>query len=58
MSATISDPSTAVAINSSISVTSLAKGQTLAFEIMLQTLLVGAGTLVLERGDWSSGVLK
>ena len=32
ISASISDPSTAVAINSSISVSTLAKGQTLAFE--------------------------
>ena len=56
VSATISDPSTAVAINSSISVTSLAKGQTLAFEdYTSNTSLVGAGTLVFERGDWSSG---
>jgi len=56
VTATISDPSTAVAINSSISVTSLAKGQTLAFEdYTSNTSLVGAGSLVLERGDWSSG---
>ena len=56
VSATISDPSTAVAINSSISISTLAKGQTLAFEdYTSNTSLVGAGTLVLERGDWSSG---
>ena len=56
VSATISDPSTAVAINSSISISSLAKGQTLAFEdYASNTSLVGAGSLVLERGDWSSG---
>ena len=56
VSATISDPSTAVEINSSITVTTLAKGQTLAFEdYALNTSLVGAGTLLLERGDWSSG---
>ena len=56
ISATISDPSTAVAINSSISISTLAKGQTLAFENYdSNTSLVGAGTLVLERGDWSSG---
>ena len=56
ISATISDPSTAVAINSSISVNTLAKGQTLAFEdYTSNTSLVGAGSLVLERGDWSSG---
>ena len=56
VSANISDPSTAVEINSSITVTTLAKGQTLAFEdYALNTSLVGAGTLLLERGDWSSG---
>ena len=56
ISATISDPSTAVAINSSISISTLAKGQTLAFEdYSSNTSLVGAGSLVLERGDWSSG---
>ena len=56
ISANISDPSSAVAINSSISVSTLAKGQTLAFEnYALNTSLVGAGTLLLERGDWSSG---
>ena len=56
ISATISDPSTAVAINSTISISTLAKGQTLAFEdYSSNTSLVGAGSLVLERGDWSSG---
>ncbi len=56
ISATISNPSTAVAINSTISVSTLAKGQTLAFEdYSSSTSLVGAGSLVLERGDWSSG---
>ncbi len=56
ISATISDPSTAVAINSSISISTLAKGQTLAFEnYTSSTSIVGAGSLVLERGDWSSG---
>ena len=56
ISASISDPSTAVAINSSISISSLAKGQTLAFEnYSSKTSIVGAGSLVLERGDWSSG---
>ena len=56
ISATISDPSTAVAINSSISISTLAKGQTLAFEdYASNTSLVGAGSLVFERGDWSSG---
>jgi len=56
VSATISDPSTAIAINSSISISTLAKGQTLAFEdYASNTSLVGGGSLVLERGDWSSG---
>ena len=56
ISATISDPSTAVAINSTISISTLAKGQTLAFEdYTSNTSVVGAGSLVLERGDWSSG---
>ena len=56
VSATISDPAKAVAINSSITVTSLAVGQTLAFEdYTSNTSLVGGGTLLLERGDWSSG---
>ena len=56
VSATISDPSTAVAINSSLSISTLAKGQTLAIEdYASNTSVVGAGTLVLERGDWSSG---
>ncbi len=56
VSATISDPAKAVAINSSITVSSLAVGQTLAFEdYASNTSLVGGGTLLLERGDWSSG---
>ncbi len=56
VSASITDPATAVEVNSSISVTSLAKGQTLAFEdYSSNTSLVGAGSLLLERGDWSSG---
>ena len=56
INATISDPAKAVAINSTISVATLAKGQTLAFEdYSSNTSVVGAGSLVLERGDWSSG---
>ena len=56
LSASITDPSTAGAINSSVTITTLAKGQTLAFEdYTSSTSLVGAGSLVLERGDWSSG---
>ena len=56
ISANISDPSTATTLNSTISISSLAKGQTLAFEnYESSTSIVGAGSLVLERGDWSSG---
>ena len=56
LTATISDPATAVSINSSISITTLAQGQTLAFEdFSSNTSIVGSGSLVLERGDWSSG---
>ena len=56
LSARILDPSLAQKINSNISVSTLAKGQTLAFEgYSSSTSEVGGGTLVLERGDWSSG---
>ena len=56
ISASVTDPSKAVAINSTISIANLAKGQTLAFEdYASNTSLVGAGSLVLERGDWSTG---
>ena len=56
VSASLTDPAQAVAINSSITVTNLAKGQTLAFEDYASNVsLVGAGSLSLERGDWSSG---
>ena len=56
LSATIIDPSEAKEINSSISISTLAKGQTLAFSgYSSNTSVVGAGTLTLERGDWSSG---
>ena len=56
ISASITDPALAKSINSNISVSSIAKGQTLAFEdYTSSTSLVGAGTLTLERGDWSSG---
>ena len=56
LSAQISNPSLAQTINSSISVTSIAKGQTLAFSgYSSSTSVVGGGSLVLERGDWSSG---
>ena len=56
ISASITDPAIAKSINSNMSVSSIAKGQTLAFEdYTSSTSLVGAGTLTLERGDWSSG---
>ncbi len=56
LSAIITNPSDAKTINSSISITTLAKGQTLAFAgYSSNTSLVGAGSLTLERGDWSSG---
>ena len=56
LSASITDPSIAKEINSTISVASLAKGQTLAIEDYSSNVsIVGAGTLTLERGDWSSG---
>ena len=56
VTATISDPSTATKLNSAITVSALATGQTLAFSgYSATTDVVGAGSLVLERGDWSSG---
>lgn len=56
ITASIVNPAKAVSINSSISVSTLAAGQTLAFEnYSSNTSLVGGGTLTLERGDWSSG---
>ena len=56
LSATIIDPSEANTINSSISISTIAKGQTLAFSgYSSNTSVVGAGALTLERGDWSSG---
>ena len=56
LSANILDPSVAQSVNSNISVATIAKGQTLAFEdYSSNTALVGGGTLTLERGDWSSG---
>ena len=39
-----------------MTVSALATGQTLAFTGYAHTTsIVGAGSLVLERGDWSSG---
>ena len=56
VTATISDPSTATKLNSAMTVSALATGQTLAFTgYSATTDVVGAGSLVLERGDWSSG---
>ena len=56
VTATITDPATAKTINSSISISSLAAGQTLAFTGYSDTTsVIGAGSLKLERGDWSSG---
>ena len=52
----ITDPSTAKSLDSSVTVSTLAAGQTLAFSgFSATTAVVGAGTLTLERGDWSSG---
>ena len=56
ISATITDPSKAKTLNSSVTISTLATGQTLAFSGYSSTTdVVGAGSLVLERGDWSSG---
>ena len=52
----ITDPSIAKSLDSSVTVSTLAAGQTLAFSgFSSTTAVVGAGTLNLERGDWSSG---
>ena len=56
ISATITDPSKAKTLNSSVTISALATGQTLAFSGYSSTTdIVGAGSLVLESGDWSSG---
>ena len=56
VTATISDPAKAGTINSSMTISTLAAGQTLAFTGYSDTTsIVGAGSLKLERGDWSSG---
>ncbi len=56
VSATITDPSSAKTLNSAMTISSLAAGQTLAFTgFSATTDIVGGGSLVLERGDWSSG---
>ena len=56
VTASISDPSKAKTLNSAMTISSLATGQTLAFTgFSATTDVVGGGSLVLERGDWSSG---
>ena len=56
ISLTISNPSTAKSLDSSVTVSSLATGQTLAITGYTSSeAIVGAGTLVLERGNWSTG---
>ena len=56
VTATITDPSKATDINSSMTISALATGQTLAFTGYASTTsIVGEGSLQLERGDWSSG---
>ena len=52
----VTDSSKATSLNSSVNVTALAAGQTLAFTgFSSTTSVVGAGSLTLQRGDWSSG---
>ena len=56
VTATITDPSRATNLNSAMTISALATGQTLAFTgYSATTDIVGGGSLVLERGDWSSG---
>ena len=56
LSISITDSAKAKSLNSSVSVNSLAAGQTLAFTgFSSTTSVVGAGSLTLQRGDWSSG---
>ena len=56
VTATITDPSKATTLNSSMTISTLATGQTLAFTGYSDvTSVVGGGSLVLERGDWSTG---
>ena len=56
LSISITDSAKAKSLNSSVNVTSLAAGQTLAFTgFSATTSVVGAGSLTLQRGDWSSG---
>ncbi len=52
----ISDPAKATTLDSSITISSLATGQTLAFTgYSSTTSIVGGGSLSLERGSWASG---
>ena len=56
VTASITDPSKAKSLSSAVTVSSLAAGQTLAFTGYSSTTdIVGGGSLVLQRGDWSSG---
>ena len=56
VTASITNPSKAKSLSSAVTVSSLAAGQTLAFTGYSSTTdIVGGGSLVLERGDWSSG---
>ena len=56
ISVELTNPSKANTLDSSITVSSLATGQTLAFTGYASSeTVVGGGTLVFERGDWSSG---
>ena len=56
VTASITDPSKATSLNSSMTISALAKGQTLAFTGYSDTTsIVGGGSMQLERGDWSSG---
>ena len=52
----ITDPSKAKSLSSAVTVSSLAAGQTLAFTGYSSTTdIVEGGSLVLQRGDWSTG---
>ena len=56
VTASITNPSKAKSLSSAVTVSSLAAGQTLAFTGYSSTTdIVGGGSLVLQRGDWSSG---
>ena len=56
VTASITDPAKAKSLSSAVTVSSLAAGQTLAFTGYSSTTdIVGGGSLVFQRGDWSSG---